>query len=295
MASYYQERTDRTFNLSLQTITEVWAAQEYFRRVGKMLNQFGSYANKKVTLNDKRLQLQKFIDKYMPKPSDRIFGTRHCFLIKGGKAKGGEDEWMSQSPLVRGYRMPTDYTGTDKQYAYAHSAKYPNSGNKSGFGRLGNKWEPFNVWEEMGVRKWISMLASKVVDHETHEEIPEIQPECGDILKQQVVTPPETFAKQEEIGSTLVQITKQEVELKYAYRECVNDYTYGKDLDRFFPQHRHSCLFPTTCEFLPICYGQDWKGDPVPTQVREDPIGSGLFTWRVAHHEQERKALNADN
>jgi hypothetical protein len=147
----------------------------------------------------------------------------------------------------------------------------------------------------MGVRKWISMLASKVVDHETHEEIPEIQPECGDILKQQVVTPPETFAKQEEIKATLIQISLQEQEVKYNSSAVNSNVTWGSHLDRNFPQHRHSCLFPTTCEFLPICHLQDWKGDPVPTQVREDPIGSGLFTWRVAHHEQERKALNADN
>ena len=283
MAEFYEGKTDRTFKLALQTLTEQWAAQEHFKALRAMLSGFDEYANKKVALRDKRAQLQRFTDKYMSKPPLRIFGTRHCFLIKGGKAKQEEYGMMGQSPLIRGYKQPKG----PEEWAYAHSYYYPNPSNKSEKGSIGSKWQPFNVWEEMTVKEWIALLASRVQDHETREWIPEIQPECGDVLKQQVVTPPENFANQKEIDSMLVQITEQEKMVFY-------DATQGgspEALDISFPMNRHACLYPSTCEFLPICHLEDWKGDPVSPKVRENPIESGMYVWRVPHHDTERKAL----
>ena len=145
-----------------------------------------------------------FIDKYMPVPPERIRDTKFCFLIKGGKGKpveGEEDSFIAQSPLIRGYKNDGHY---------AHSFYFPNENNKSGKGRLGKGWEAFNVWEEMGVKTWIEMLSSKVRDSQTGEDMFEIQPECGDIIKQQVVTPPETFVKDADLFHTLVQIEAME-------------------------------------------------------------------------------------
>jgi hypothetical protein len=138
----------------------------------------------------------------------------------------------------------------------------------------------------MEIKDWIRMIASK-----------EIQPECGDIIKKQVVTIGEVFAKQEEVKHTLAQITEQESVLASTY-ECESykaesNKTEGNNfLDNYFPQYRHSCYYPTTCEYLPICHLKDWKGDSVNKDVRGDPIGSGLYKWRVPHHKAEKEYLD---
>ena len=50
-------------------------------------------------------------------------------------------------------------------------------------------------------------------------------------------------------------------------------------LNRHFPQSRHSCEYPTTCQFVPICYGGE--------DIRSKPLESGRFMRRVPNHPAE--------
>lgn len=296
MRQYREGKTDTTFSIALQNITEVFAVEQHFKHISDTIRNFNQIAEKKVADTKKKTSLQQFVAKYLPLPPKRVMGTKFCFLVKGGKSESDTEtsEFFGDSPLIRGYRQRTKDSGAD--ISYCHSYYYPNLNNKSGKGSIGKNWEKFNVWEEMGVKEWMEMLRSQSQDH-TGQMVFDIQPECGDIIKQQVITPGEVFAKREEIDTTLVQITFQEEVVRKGLTLMNGKMTaYGdENLDLWFPQHRHSCDYPTRCEFYPICHLKDWKGDSVDKKVREDPIGSGLYVWRVPHHKAEKEALGNEN
>jgi hypothetical protein len=84
MRNYQEGKTDRTFSIALQNITEVWAVEKYFDGVRKTLGDFWLLCQKRVPL-PKLSQLRKFTSKYLPEPPSRVSGTKFCFLIKGGK------------------------------------------------------------------------------------------------------------------------------------------------------------------------------------------------------------------
>jgi hypothetical protein len=288
MKGYREKDTDRQFATALQTQTEVLGAQHLLREQYKLYKNFLGTASQRLQ-NEKRYQtLTQFVSKYMPAPQQGIYGTKHCFLIKGGKAKEGEygEYTAGDSPLIRGYRADTG-----SSIIYVHSFRTPNSGNKSGYSVIGKAFQAFNVWEQMTIKEWIALLNSKVQDH-TGEIVPEIQPECGDIIKAQVITPPETFAKKEELESTLVQITHGEELVRMLVSDIGPEETYGGNLDKSFEMNRASCYNMGVCEFTPICLLKDWKGDAVSREVRNDPVGSGMFKWRVPHHRAELEAMN---
>ena len=282
MKQYQEGKTDRQFALALQTVTEAWAAEEHLTQAKIIADNFLQLVKSK-TSNDRTIAtMDRFVAKLIAEP--RIYATKHCFLLKGGKSKGDEGNGYiaGDSPLIRGYK-----SGSGN---YCHSYYYPNSNNKSGKGSIGRSWQAFNVWEEMTVKEWIAMLVSKVQDH-TGQIIPEIQPECGDIIKQQVVTPTDTFVNREVTESTIRQITSTEEDV-FNYGLAIDpEESFGSEVDRLFPMNRQSCLWPTTCEFLPICHLKDWKGDGVSRSVRDDPVGSGFYKIRVPHHKSEKESL----
>ena len=69
---------------------------------------------------------------------------------------------------------------------------------------------------------------------------------------------------------TQEQVIKREIELSY-----VDQY-----LDISFPQYTHSCTYPGKCQFHEICWGV----------AGSDPIGSGLYEWRVPNHPKENES-----
>lgn len=286
---YNALNTDVRFETALQMQTEAWAAEQCLKQRFQTVSEFLKLANCRITEEKKWQQLSAFVAKYMPTTSDKIAGTKHCFLIKGGKAKEAEygEQFAGNNPLIRGYtRIVEDTTN------YCHSWYYPNPANKGGKGTIGRAWQSFNVWEKMTIKEWIALLNSKVQDH-TGQLIPEIQPECGDIIKQQVITPEESFMRREEIESTIVQITQAEREVSWRTSGTFVDITFDTSLDELFPMNRSECYQMGVCEFVPICHLRDWKGDSVSKGVRDDPVGSRLYKIRVPHHRAEAEASNA--
>jgi hypothetical protein len=50
-------------------------------------------------------------------------------------------------------------------------------------------------------------------------------------------------------------------------------------LNVHFPMSRHACEYPSTCQFVKICYGGE--------DIRRDPLASGLYRARVPNHPVE--------
>lgn len=281
-AKEWNDRMGDSYREDLQGITEVWAIEEDAKRESKLAMAAGLAAGKLAELADSQLKkdglgrIQQYFAKFQPK---RVMGVRFCFLVKGNRVQSDKQDvnslWITYSPLIRGYKR-----FSPSNIAYAHSWFYPNSENKSGKGALGKGWEPFNVWEsqEFTVKSWIEFIRDG-----------KVQPDCGDVIKNQVVTPGEYFRNQREIEGAVVEITEQEIRIRDAlvYAKGGNGYTLDTSQgtkESIFPKYRRSCHWPSKCEYYRICY---------QPEVFEDILGSGFYEKRIPHHRAERESINA--
>jgi hypothetical protein len=211
----------------------------------------------------------------------KVVATKFCFLIKGRrdeelttKLEDGQvyesSLWVTKSPLIYGYRAEVE-----GKMKYCHSDKIYKPENKSGFGKLPKKegWERFQVWKtKFGVAKWVDALASG-----------KIQPELGDVVKDQVITPVEAHRTRENLQSTYIQIKHSEKSVFLGAYRVKN----GDSLDEHFPQAVQHCYFPSQCEYLKICAN---GGEDYDAAIADDPLGSGLYVRREPHYETEREA-----
>jgi hypothetical protein len=195
-----------------------------------------------------------------PALPDHCTGVKMCFLLKGKEwdetpeYEGEPGLTYTNSPLVRAFRRQVG-----DQVQYAHSKKFPNPDNKSGYGILGKGWEPFYPWQEMKIATWIGMLAKG-----------DIQPECGDVLDAQTWMPVAYMRYQCEVGDWVEQTLIEEERVKWAITSAHKSTT--------FKQNRAACHYPTDCPCIPICFNP---------QMAMDPVGSGWFKQRIPHHETE--------
>jgi len=283
----WNERSDKSYRKDLQGLTEIWAVENEREGLGRcedtILNSLDWLKRRGYVQQTNIASIEKFLQSKLPLKGKVVDAVKFCFLIKGDRRESGKDysyydngdgsgRYVTYSPLIRGYKR----IGT-MSIEYAHSYKFPNPNNKSGMGTLGKGWEPFNVWEDKGVggvKGWMEKLSEK--DGEGKYVI---QPDCGDIIKNCVITPETYMRSGGEVESAITQIVSQEhqVFLGAGLIEVL-----PIDLDRYFPQHRHSCHWPSDCEMLAACWNP---------MTGDDPIGSGLYEIRTPHHEMERDSL----
>lgn len=286
-AKLWNDRSAKSYSKDLQGLTEIWAVEnereglevesEAILSALKTLYSKGYVSQKDVG------HIQKFLGAKLPLAGKVVDAVKFCFLIKGDRRESGKDysyydsgdgsgRYVTYSPLIRGYKRISTMS-----VDYAHSYKFPNANNKSGMGALGKGWEPFNVWEDTGVggiRGWLEKISAK--DSEGNYLI---QPDCGDVIRNQVISPETYMRTPGEVESAMTQVQFQET-VAFLARDMV--WRENDKIDAAFPQHRHSCHWPSDCEMLEAC----WK-----PEINSDPIGSGLYTIRVPHHDAERESL----
>lgn len=261
------KRREDQARIDLQGLTEIWLTNQRLRRqieaqkkVGEELKKY-----KKELYSNQVRNIDKVI-KFMEgrKVGSRVRGVKTILLVKTEPRKQKNGRWETYSPLIRGYRRPSD-----EGWEYAHSFFYQKEDGTTG--RLGTGWEPFYVWENKevgGVKGWVEKIGNG-----------EVQPELGDVLGRQVYIPMDSFRSDTEIEETIREIANQEDEIKYCLEYLENKRTWSMES---FPMYRTSCVYPTKCEYWDCCY--DYT-------IREDPLENGGFVRRVSHHEAERKQI----
>lgn len=219
----------------------------------------------------------------------KLAGVQMEFLLKGRRSRDKETkQYLQDSILVRPYFK--DGGGLiEDEYAWKYwthcEGPHVMSGGKKCNGdanhSLGKGWYRVPIWEHMPIKEWIQML------HEGG-----VQSDAGDALEGLVVSPMPFFRHQEEIESWRRQVEGQETrvaeavegikgrtESKYSSRMSLSNY-----LDLQFPQHREACFKygeKHSCVFMDCCFGNIG-----------DPLESGLFQLRKAHHAAEAEAFN---
>lgn len=209
----------------------------------------------------------------LPHPP-QIAGIRMEYLIKGrrGEYPEGSGSYVQYSPLIRGL---IKFGPTSESCEFGWKRDYVDDmGQKR---KLDYRtWKAVPMWQQPGgIKAWIELLATGTV-----------QPDAGDCLSSQFVTPVPYFRQDDDLRDWYEQTVVQETKVAEAVKIVADaqkegPMTYRTALNTFFPQHRRSCDWPSSCQFVDVCYS---------TNVKEDPVGSGLFMPRVPHHEPEKKA-----
>lgn len=200
---------------------------------------------------------------------EQVAGVQMIHLMKGRRSEHpkGSGQWVTWNPLIRGYRKH-GVVGTE----YAHS--YDWQDGETGR-RLGKGWERFEVWAEYpgGVKQWIEDLAGGLIQ-------PEADP--AGLLERQVIMPMPYVRDEGEQASWLTQVRAQETEIAMAVDGVQAMMAEAEprlaqhSLDSSFPQYRHSCSYPSECQFANICYGSE--------TYRADPLATGDYEARQFNH-----------
>ncbi len=212
---------------------------------------------------------------------EKILGVKMIYLIKGRREEYPEDSghYRTSSPLLRGWSRP-GITGEDLAWRYKWQGPdtWPDSGRLKGH-TLGKGWTRFDTFGAeayMTVKEWIEMMDSGVV-----------QADAGDPFEGLIVEPMPYFRQQQDMDDWREQASEQE--RRIAREVQIVDDTARRnpeqlrhDLNAAFPQHRHSCDFPSACQFQPVCFGDD--------SMLTSPLSSGLYEIRTPHHQPETEA-----
>lgn len=256
---------ERSYKQDLQGSTETYLTNRYLKERNKEIENALSLTPEWAT------PVRKFYEK--AKSNSNSSGVKFCYLIKGNRKESDFEpgHFITYNPLIRGYKKVTG-GGIE----WSHSWFYPNSENKSGKGTLGKGWEPFNVWESEywggSVKKWMEAL-----------DRGEIQKECPDAIKGQVVTPIEVRRDLKEIEEDIESIRNEEIEF---FSKLTSDELAPQGYKVIFGKSRKRCMYPTPCDYYKICYGEDERGVSCEELVQIDPVGSGEFEERKPHHSE---------
>jgi len=284
-AASWDRRQEKANEHDNQGLSETFLLENRLRQenlgiyslIATLENEYAKWEDNKLVLATSKYKdyLKKFLKR------EKVMGVIMIYLLKGKRYESYSKPglWEQHSPLIRGY-----YKLIGTTYEYAGSLYYDNPSNKSGKGRLGKGWESFNVWEseEVGfIKGWIHMLVNNEVGGQ-------------DIIGENYKIPAPYFRNQGHLDSWFRQaisiesnINSNLVQLKQMpfCQNLANSNQQKEDwdnlqvkLDYMFPQTRKHCHYPSDCQFLDICYNQS---------VFDDPIGSGKFIYRKAHHIRE--------
>ncbi len=170
-------------------------------------------------------------------------------VVVQGAYKGYDKEGKQTSIFCYGYTRPGNIGGAETLYKWAP----------------GGRRVP--VWEMPGgVRGWVERMPAE-------------------ILADQFVQSPPIFIQRRLVEAFLRQTSLREYEIREGGRRywVARDVTAQQAvLDEVFPQHFNECepAMGAPCAYGDCCFNP---------HVGDDPIASGLYTWREPHHTTDRK------
>ena len=224
----------------------------------------------------------------------RILGVVYTYMFKGDRWRDkdltqrlGIESRVQKSHLVRVYLNP-GMTDADAQWNYSYDFHKEDGSTSKLYYKT---WRPAAVWERMPIRKWIDMLDQTV----------EAVGEEGRALGWQGPAQASGFTDQhplDEVFHPPIIVYRNDDQLRDWYEstehqertvaEAVEQVRAAEDVDErrsklnvLFPMYRQSCEYPTTCPFVPVCYG--------PEHVQRDPMGTGRYKERIPNHPVEVK------
>jgi len=151
-------------------------------------------------------------------------------------------------------------------------------------------WRGAPVWRSMPLKKWLDMLDS------TAEAVGEEGRSLGyksdaqssgftasHPLDSIFIPPVVVYRNDDDLRDWLEQTEAQEVRRVREAQQVLAAQNEGEKrhlLNIYFVQTRKACEYPSTCQFVKICFGGE--------DIRRSPLESGLFKRREPNHPQEK-------
>lgn len=218
-----------------------------------------------------------FIKRHKTGASPHVLGVIMQHALKGARRESpkGSGRWYYDSPLIRPYHYvgnPTSKRAVAPDYPYA--AYYEFRDDLGGGHRLGPQWQRENIWETIGVKEWIDVLASTMIQGYLE----------GHVLEQSFVLPNEYYRNEDDMARWVKRTLYHERRrAEGAARAAVAFGTpaYEDVLDEYFEPHSTSCDYPGRCQYQEVCYG--------PKEFLLNPLSTGLYQIRSANHKIEEE------
>ena len=238
----------------------------------------------------------------------RILGIRYEYLLKGDRWKDkdlsqrfGFDVRSQRSPLIRVYtavsvpaRSKSDpgYSIGDRCWSWDYQREDGSSGSLAW-----QNWKSRPAWDGPGgIRAWIDALDASEEAMSAYDSTTGMEPRplgwksgaqalgfTRDHPLDSVLLPPIIVYRQdEELRDWIEQVEWQERRVAEGMAEVAGAADEGdrrSALNRHFPMTRRACEYPSTCAFARLCWGSQ--------ELRDDPVGSGLYKVRVPNHPVE--------
>lgn len=217
-----------------------------------------------------------FIKRHKTGAPPSVFGVTMQHALKGLNLESpqGSGRWYYNSPLIRPYKFTQ--SGNPKSRTvrpdYLYAAYYDYKDDLGGAHRLGPQWQRLNIWEEMGVKEWIEILNSTMIQG--------YMP--GHVLENSFVLPNEYYRNEDDMARwekrTLFH-ERRTAEGREKALQAFGTPLFEEVLDEYFEPHSTSCDYPGRCKFQEICYG--------PKEFLLNPLATRLYQIRVPNHKVE--------
>ena len=236
----------------------------------------------------------------------RIHAIRYEFLMKGSRRKDkdlsqrlGVDAYAQDSHLVRQYAAVSTPARGGSAYAIGDvcwSWDYTRVEDMRDGSLAWQNWRRRPVWEHGSVREWIDQLDAAAPVMSGEDSTIGMEPsQIGWSSPAQslgvtrvhpldsVFLPPVVIYRHlDELRDWIEQVESQErtIAEHVAAVESAGDEGERRHLlNVYFPQSRHACEYPGTCQFARVCWGG--------AEMQADPLASGKYKPREVNHPME--------
>jgi len=299
-ASQYLDVTERDILHDMQGVSEWVCVKDRIVKNWKKYKEIKNNQTHYIELEDElpsgELELIEnyhWFEKFNSCPE--IYAVQYEYLIKGQRKQDpyGSGIYKQNSFLVHSYKMESLMTLSGGNFSTS-SDDY--KWKSKGSGRLPKGWSKIDIWNDVGIKNWIEMLATG-----------KIQSEEGDPFEEILITPPLVLRLPEELEEWLVStrfyaerlhrglewIRGLENKIKAIDNSDLSIATIDKlsDLGKFrqqlkmaiweeFPKNTKSChsFYGRDCQFVPHCH---------ELLTLDESVNSSLYKTRLPHHELE--------
>lgn len=296
-ASTYPEVTERNILHDMQGISEWVAANDRLKRYWEDCKRWMIPDHEEELpqwMQDKKEQDLESAVEYFKWMRDldsppQVHAVQYDFAIKGQRRKESYTdpaaEYTQQSFLCHPYKKDslvsfttsgTIAQGTD-EYKWKVSA-----------GKQPKGWRKINIWEDIGVKSWVEMLARGFVQPELGDPFLIERDDEGKLTSGILYTPPLVVRTEFELAEWLIS-TKFFAERIFQYLELLKIAAengtvteYEQTLWKLFPKNTLSChdFYGRDCQFVVHCHEM---------QSLQELEQAGYFVPRIPHHDAEKE------
>lgn len=315
-ASTFPEVTERNILHDMQGLSEWVAANDRLKRYWEDIQKLDVTAIADALLmgmirTDLPEWVQEKISKDIPSAVSyfewlkslseppQVYAVQYDFALKGQRRRDNPKDKMSpysqQSFLCHPYKKDGLITFTMAGSVGSGADEYKWKVNP---GRQPAGWNKINIWEDIGIKAWVEMLAKGMVQPELGDPFLCSVDDEGNLSSGVLHTPPLVIRNEFELKEWETS-TRFYAERIFSYKEVLdsilnrfNNVDEGFDTEQIreyeetlwalFPKNTLSChdFYGRDCQFVVHCH------EMMGLQELEQ---SGYFSRRIPHHDEEKK------